>query len=491
MITNTGKESVSLVRELQQEIEEQKRKVQEYDLLLKLSLGITTSKNIAEALQFTLQTVCEQTAWTCGDAWVPDATGKELKCVASYCDNSNPFLNEFVLSAAEKRFKKGNGLAGGAWSSKNMIWVEDIRQSDIFYRREEAYKAGIRSAMALPVPLDGEVLAVLAFYLPALQEEDALFVEMITAACGQLGLVIKEKQTEDMLRYSELRFRSVVQSSPEAIILSAEDGRINSCNRSAEEMLGYRHDEFLSLTIQDMFPERYRLVYDKAAALCRNSEDHRTPGTIIELYSRTKEGLEFPVEISIACWEIQNELFFSTLIRDISVRQIEARSLLEQSEMLKDEVLKRKNSEALIQAHADELKQKNEELEQFAYVASHDLQEPLRMVSSYMQLLMKRYQDKLDDDARQFIGFAVEGATRMQALINDLLTYSRIGSQARPFAVVDMNTVMDIAKRNLEITLAETDGRISYDTLPLVKGDEIQLVQLMQNLLSNALKFRK
>jgi signal transduction histidine kinase len=138
-----------------------------------------------------------------------------------------------------------------------------------------------------------------------------------------------------------------------------------------------------------------------------------------------------------------------------------------------------------------ELKRSNEELEQFAYVASHDLQEPLRMVTNYMQLLQQRYGDKLDQNAHEFIGFAMDGAMRMRQLIQDLLAYSRVGSRAKPFERIEAREVVDRAMLNLKVAIDESGAVITSDPLPVLDGDPVQLTQLFQNLLSNAMKFRK
>ena len=136
------------------------------------------------------------------------------------------------------------------------------------------------------------------------------------------------------------------------------------------------------------------------------------------------------------------------------------------------------------------LKRSNQELEQFAYVASHDLQEPLRMVSSYTQLLERRYKDQLDQDAKDFIFFAVDGANRMQHLINDLLDYSRVTTRGKPFVKLDLSVVLGHAIANLQKKIQETGAMIVNDDLPFVYGDEVQLVRVFQNLLDNAMKFR-
>jgi signal transduction histidine kinase len=140
--------------------------------------------------------------------------------------------------------------------------------------------------------------------------------------------------------------------------------------------------------------------------------------------------------------------------------------------------------------HARDLSRSNAELQQFAYVASHDLQEPLRMVASFTQLLAKRYNDKLDDDAREFINYAVDGATRMQTLISDLLTFSRVGTQGKPLAPTDSEALFDRVLENLKLAIEESGAVISHDPLPVVLADSQQLGQLFQNLLTNSMKFR-
>ena len=138
----------------------------------------------------------------------------------------------------------------------------------------------------------------------------------------------------------------------------------------------------------------------------------------------------------------------------------------------------------------EELRRSNEDLERFAYVASHDLQEPLRMVRNYMQLLAKRYTGKLDTDADEFIGFAHDGATRMQGLIEDLLAYSRVGTRGGKFAPTDANDVLQHALTSLKLAIADANAVVTRDPLPIVPADRSQLEHVFQNLIGNALKFR-
>lgn len=165
------------------------------------------------------------------------------------------------------------------------------------------------------------------------------------------------------------------------------------------------------------------------------------------------------------------------------------RLLIERSLELSSKELNEKNHQ--IEAQKLELERSNTELEHFAYIASHDLQEPLRTVQSYLQLIKRRYGSKLDQDAEEFMAFAVEGATRMRQLIEDLLTYARVASRAKPLEVTAVGDVVDEVVKSLEVRLKEKDAVIEKDDLPTVMADRRQLGQLLQNLIANAVKFQQ
>jgi light-regulated signal transduction histidine kinase (bacteriophytochrome) len=155
-----------------------------------------------------------------------------------------------------------------------------------------------------------------------------------------------------------------------------------------------------------------------------------------------------------------------------------------------EDITWRKEAEQELARRAADLARPNADLEQFAYVASYDLQEPLRMVANYLQLLEQRYGDRLDDDAHEFIGFEVDGAVRMKTLINDLLSHSRVGTRGKEFEPTDCEAVMGQALSNLVKTIEEQGVVVIHDSLPTVMGDSSQLGQLFQNLIANAIKFR-
>jgi light-regulated signal transduction histidine kinase (bacteriophytochrome) len=154
------------------------------------------------------------------------------------------------------------------------------------------------------------------------------------------------------------------------------------------------------------------------------------------------------------------------------------------------DITTRKKAEAHLLQKVEELNRSNEELGQFAYIASHDLQEPLRMVASYTQLLSKRYKGKLDSDADEFIAFAVDGASRMQRLIHDLLAYSRAGTSGKDLLDTSSEEALQEALINLRGAIAESGALVTHDPLPAVLADEMQLIQLFQNLVGNAIKYQ-
>src|SRR3984893_3174304 len=275
--------------------------------------------------------------------------------------------------------------------------------------------------------------------------------------------------TEMHLAQMEGRYRGLLEAAPDAIVVVSQGGEIILLNLQAEKQFGYRRDELLGQKVKNIIPEGFeeRLIADGT----RSAADAlaQQMGTGIELIGRQKDGSEFPIEIMLSPLESAEGILVTASIRDISVR---------------------KKSEEHLAQTVGELKRSNDELQQFAYVSSHDLQEPLRMVASYTQLLAKRYKGRLDSDADEFIAFAVDGCNRMQGLIQDLLAYSRAGTNGKSLCEVSGEDALIGALTNLRITIEQSGAFVSHDSLPAIRTDDTQLTQVFQNLVGNAIKYR-
>jgi light-regulated signal transduction histidine kinase (bacteriophytochrome) len=183
---------------------------------------------------------------------------------------------------------------------------------------------------------------------------------------------------------------------------------------------------------------------------------------------------------------IRQKMLESGILLAASQKRLDEARLQKQQEL---EELNR-SLEEMVAHRTAKLTESNRELQHFAYIASHDLQEPLRTITSFVQLLAKRYQGKLDQDADEFIGFITDGALRMKVLINDLLAYSRVESKGKPFADFDCEKTLEHTLAGLRQAISESKAEITHDRLPILHGDEVQISQLLQNLIGNAIKFR-
>ncbi len=251
----------------------------------------------------------------------------------------------------------------------------------------------------------------------------------------------------------------------------------------------------------DMHPEdRERVLSSIQRVVAERKPEHHVQYRIIlpdgrvrwlETHGRlTLDEEGQPSRLTGVCTDVTERLALEEdarrLVGEQAARAEAERARQHTAELL--ETLRRAQTE--LDQRAQELARSNADLEQFAYVASHDLQEPLRMVASYVQLLARRYRGKLDEDADTFIRYAVDGATRMQALINDLLAYSRVGTRGKEPVPVPLEKCAERALSHLRLALEESGARVEVEPLPWVKGDETQLAQLLQNLVGNAVKFR-
>jgi len=276
-----------------------------------------------------------------------------------------------------------------------------------------------------------------------------------------------QKKSEKALIESEEKFRAVYESSSMGILISKNPGVIYDLNPAFAEMMGYSEQELKGKNLLDI---THASDYQKTKKWLEKIFTREIQTYITEKKYVRKDGTSFWAKAVVSTMnDITNEIVTVAIIENIE---------------------KKKKTEDALEQKNKELTQINQELEHFAYVASHDLQEPLRTITSFIQILDKRYIHKLDEDAQQFMGFVVEGAKRMQTLIHDLLEYSRINRFNTGYEKIDLNEIFNTINRVLKDKIESHDALVLSENLPTVYGNRLQLTQVFQNLVDNAIKFK-
>ena len=316
---------------------------------------------------------------------------------------------------------------------------------------------------------------------------------LVTAAIRNISV---RKDAEKHLVQMESRYRGLLEAAPDAMVVVNRGGEIVLVNVQAEKQFGYRRDELLGQKVKNIIPEGFaeRLIADATRSVADALAQQI--GTGIELCGRRKDGSEFPIEIMLSPLESVEGILVTAAIRNISARkkservntQLENQATVLQSAHDELEVRVRERTKELAFANQI-LEQSNLELKQFAYVASHDLQSPLRSISGFVQLLKLEYEGKLDEQAQDWIRRTVGAIGQMQRLIRDLLSYSRVDARSLPFTRIPFLDIVRDAVTLLESSLRDSGGRVTWDELPVVMGDRSQLVQLIQNLVGNGLTY--
>jgi len=304
---------------------------------------------------------------------------------------------------------------------------------------------------------------------------DTLFAVILVGALASLTWRWGKSlhRYEQHLRKSYHYFRTAIESAPSAAIILDKKGTIRFVNMQVQALFGYESSELIGRPIEVLIPPRYRPQYEFFFSQYLARPQAQPVGVIgkgMEMFGLRKDGGEVPVDFGLTPLFTEEGVYIISAVIDLTDRRKIERAMLEKTR---------------------ELEQSNHDLQEFASIASHDLKEPLRMVSMYLGLIDDACASKLSTEEKEYLHYALDGALRMNKLIEALLQYSRVGQRNADHSVVDMDHVIDLALLNLKPSLDETNPRIEKSSLPRVVGEEYQLVQLFQNLISNAVKFRK
>jgi PAS domain S-box-containing protein len=438
-------------------------------LLQQVAIAANEARTIPEALQTALDEICGYTMWPVGHVYLRDASG-DLVAAGTWHLADPERYRHFREISEQRRFAPGVGLIGRVAASGEAEWLPEVTADPEFTRTAAAAEAGLHAALAFPLRVGREVAGVLEFYADRVVPPDPSLLQVMQQVGTQLGRVVERTRTEAALRFSEAKFAGIISISSDAIVSVDEAQRIIFYNVGAEQTFGYTAEEALGQRLEMLIPPASRGPHQaQVREFGEGPVPARRMGERGHISGLRKNGEVFPADASISRIEVDGKRIYTAVLRDITERI---------------------RAEEALARQADELSRSNAELEQFAYVASHDLQEPLRMVASYTQLLARRYRGKLDEDADEFIAYAVDGVTRMQALINDLLAYSHVGTRQVLAEPADVEDVLARVLAALRPAMEEAGASVTRDPLPTVTADVVQLGQLFQNLVGNAIKFR-
>jgi light-regulated signal transduction histidine kinase (bacteriophytochrome) len=297
-----------------------------------------------------------------------------------------------------------------------------------------------------------------------LRSKVAVFLELSRSTAKLKEQADALRAQAQILQKAEQKFRALLEAAPDAMVMCRPDGEIVMVNSRTEVLFAAPRSKLVGQNIRKLVPEW--------------SVESAARG--IELMA-LRDGDHFPVEITFSPLDTEEGVVITSAIRDITERRKAVEQIRQLNANLEERVLER----------TEELLRSNEELQQFAYIASHDLQEPLRTVSIYAQLLAKRYRGQIQGEADQFIAFIVENAGRMERLIHDLLDFSRVDARGSDFfSQTSCEGALDDAVRNVRSLVDESGAVITRDPLPVVNGDAVQLTRLFQNLLVNSIRYR-
>jgi PAS domain S-box-containing protein len=411
-----------------------------------------------------------------------DIIGRNVKLLmpVTYSDEHDQYIRNYVQSGNSKIIGIGREAVG--LRSDGTTFPIHLAISDVKVGEKRIFTGIIRDISQLKQTIEQltETHRALETRASELEQARAAEIEIrLSLEVARQAAVRAEREARDQFAHTQ----AILDGAIDAIITISSAGIVESFNGAAERMFGYKAADVVGNNIKMLTPPPYYEEHDQYIRNYLHTGVSKVIGIGREVHGLRADGTTFPMHLAVSEVKLGDRRMFTGIVRDIT----DVKGAMQQLSDAHEELSCRAQQ---IEAFNVSLTRSNEDLKQFAYVASHDLQEPLRKVTAFCQLLQTEYGDRLDDNARTYINYAVDGAQRMKTLVTDLLTYSRVETQGKPLEPTEADNACAEAVANLDVAIIEAGAQINFDTLPRIMADRVQLVRLFQNLIGNAIKYR-
>jgi two-component system sensor histidine kinase/response regulator len=444
------------------------------------AVAVADATTTESALQTVIDAVCQFTGWPVGHALLRNPSGELVSSGVWHLVDPERY-GAFRAVSAKAVFARGIGLPGRVLEHARPMWIMNVGLDANFPRASAVHGLAVRAAFGFPAIVQGEVVAVLEFFSPDEQEPDEPLLDVMRSIGSELAHTMERLSVAAALRRSELRFRSVAQTAHDAIITAGAHGKIVSWNQGAERMFGWTEADALGMELLTIIPERYRREHAQGMARVRAGGPHRVIGRTLALDGLRRDGSEFPLELTLATWQIEDQRFYTGIVRDVTERKQAEENLRRAAERL--------------QASQAVAVEANRAKTIFLANMSHELRTPLNAILGFVQLMAR--DGSLNGAQRENLSIIMRSGEHLLGLINDVLSISKIEAgetelHPRSFS---LSRLLDSLREMFHLRARARGLHFAIEPPPSVPrrvyGDENKLRQVLINLLGNAIKFTK
>lgn len=436
-----------------------------FKLLEFAAIAANEASDIRTAAALCLEETRRVTGWPVGHLYLANSNGDRMLPSGIWSLADPGAYTAFQELTNRTELTSGVGLPGRVLESSEPIWIKDTEHDTNFPRAAAAAAVGLHAGFGFPIITGLRVMGVMEFFASEAIDPDETFLKIVSQVGRQLGRVVERERTAEYILSSERRFRSVAKSATDAILIADEQGKIMFANPASELMFGYLPDTLIGTSLTALMPERFRDGHSAGIARVREGGDSRVLGRIVELVGLRRDGVEFPIELSLSSWESQGQRYFSGIIRDISDRKAAERDAREQEERLRQAA-------------------RMEGIGVLAGGIAHDFNNVLTAIFGCADLLLEDI--PTDSLLRENVVLIREAADRAASMTQQLLAFSR--RQMLRVVTVDVNGLITKLHKMLARLMPESirvELRLK-DGLPAINADYSQIEQVIMNLVVNA-----